>query len=467
VEGPAPPADTEAPHPFSLKGRPGAVTLEAEGLHHPGSSRRGRLVYTRYADLTHLACSQRALWLGTKRSVYPISRRSFTDENAPEHLVRALLARISALPGGAAQLARMAQIEETARLPGEARATRVLLAVCVVAYALQIFVGESVHAVGHFRPVLFADGDWWRVVTGNVLHAFLLHLILNLLAVLALGTLVERALGTARTGLVMVVSGLAAMLASAAATDVAVVGVSGVAAGLFGALVWLEMRFSTVLPAWWRVPRRSLFWVFAASALLSLLPFVAGAAHGGGFLAGAALAAGLSWSELRSRPSPGALRAAAATGAAFCSLAGAVAVWEVWRSDDYLARYAVRMTGFEEVSAEELNNLAWVIAVDDRSSREMLETARGLAERAVDESEGRAPEFLDTLAELHFRLGDTEAALSLIDEAIRQAPERDYYREQRKRFTGEREGGPPTEFLPDLLPDWGDEEVEEEQGIRV
>ena len=432
---------------FSLKGRPGAITLEDEGLHHPASSRWGWPRYTPYAEITHLAASPRSLWLGTQRSVFVIPRRSFVEAEGPEHLVRALLERISQRPGGQAQLARMAQVEETARLPGEPRATRILVAVCALVYALQIFGGDAVWAVGHFRPGLFADGDWWRVITANLLHAFSLHLILNLLALWAVGSLVERVLGTARTVGVMVASGLASMLGSGLVTPVPVVGVSGVVSGLMGALVWLELRFPGELPAWWRVPRRAIYWVLGLSVALSLLPFVAGAAHGFGFGMGVVLAAGHSWGALRSRPSPWAVRTAAAAGAALCVLAGLAAAWEVRRDGHYVGRYALRIAPLDQIDPEELNNLAWMIAIDDRSSEPLLETALDLAERAVDETERRAPHMLDTLAEVHFRLGDADEALRVIDEAIRQDPDREYYREQRKRYTGEREGGPPQRRL--------------------
>ena len=466
---------------FSLKGRPGVIALEARGFHHPGSGRRGRLVYTPYAELTHLASLAGALWLGTRRTVYVISRSSFVDERDPENLVRALLQRIAEAPGGTAQLARMTQVEETSRLPGEALATRVLMVLCAAVYALKLLGGEAVLAVGQFHPALFAAGEWWRAITANLLHGFALHMILNAVAVLALGSLVERALGSARTLVVMCVSGLASMLASGALSQVPVVGVSGVASGLFGALIWLEFRFAAALPAWWRVPRRSLIWVFVLMALISLLPFVAGAAHLGGFLAGGGAAALLSGrTRLRSRPSPLPVRVLATGGVGLCAAALLTAGLELARHDDYLAHHWRRLSELPDLAPEELNQLAWQIATAEQMPRDLLERARDLAERAVAETDGEVPEILDTLAEVHFRLGDAEQALYWIDLAIRQDPGRSYYHRQRQRFAGEREGGPRDPFWPDflleLVPDRsrdeegrGDpgREPELEEGIRV
>jgi hypothetical protein len=67
-----------------------------------------------------------------------------------------------------------------------------------------------------------------------------------------------------------------------------------------------------------------------------------------------------------------------------------------------------------------------------------MAAALELARRAVAETDRSEPEILDTLAELHFLLGDRDRALATIDEAIGRRPEDPYYREQRRRFNGER-----------------------------
>jgi hypothetical protein len=94
-----------------------------------------------------------------------------------------------------------------------------------------------------------------------------------------------------------------------------------------------------------------------------------------------------------------------------------------------------------------------------------------LAERAVEQTGRGDPNILDTLAEAYFVAGHRESAIATIDEAIFLAPGIEYFREQRRRFTGERESEdrpePPGEFwqpgpepLPPLPP-------QEEPGIRV
>ena len=103
------------------------------------------------------------------------------------------------------------------------------------------------------------------------------------------------------------------------------------------------------------------------------------------------------------------------------------------------ARHAARLAHLPGISVLELNDTAWLIAISSDPSRELMEAALLLAEQAVDESERQDPNILDTLAEVQFMLGWPERAVETIDEAIAQAPDVDYFREQRRRFTGERD----------------------------
>jgi hypothetical protein len=61
-----------------------------------------------------------------------------------------------------------------------------------------------------------------------------------------------------------------------------------------------------------------------------------------------------------------------------------------------------------------------------------------LAQRAVEATQRRDATILDTLAEVQFQLGHPESAIEIIDEAIAREPDEVYYREQRRRFLGER-----------------------------
>jgi hypothetical protein len=292
-----------------------------------------------------------------------------------------------------------------------------------------------------------------------------------MLGLFVLGNLAERSLGSARIAWVMGASGIAAMVASGLAGYPRVLGVSGVVAGLFGAVVWLELRRADRLPAWWRIPRRLLALVFLLSTLFDVLvPITAGAAHLGGFAAGVlATAVVAGGPTASSRPSPSWVRAGSTVVVLVTALASGQAAYELLRPGDYSARLTARLAGLPGISPEELNNIAWFIAIDPESNQEHLEAALLLAERAASETDRSLATVLDTLAELQFQLGQPEQALATIDEAIARDPASEYYREQRRRFLGERDPDDrPDSPLPwPLRPDGESPEAPKEDGIRV
>ena len=429
---------------FGLRGFPRAFELDEEGLHHPRSARSRRRTFTAYGDLTHLARSSRTVWLGATRSTYVFPRRAFADPNAPENLVRALLSRIARSPGGDGQLARMAEVEEISREVQPIRAVWGLVILCVVAFGAQLVPELPVYLVGYFSTTLVLHGDLWRLVTANLLHASLLHLLLNLMAIVVFGFFVGRPLGSARTLVVLGASAFGAMGASGLLDGEGVIGASGVALGLVGSALWLELFRPRQLPAWWRIPRRFFLALLGVDAALTVVfgvfvPVIAWGAHLGGFAAGFGATALVDGGRrVRGTPAPLWLRGAAAAVVAVTGLALAAAARDL-AEPEFMARYATRVADLPGISAGELNNLAWTIAIAPEHSQAEIEVALRLAERAVAETGREDPDILDTLAEVQFQLGRDAEAVATIEEAIAAAPDEPYYREQRRRFLGERE----------------------------
>ena len=65
------------PERFALRSPPDEIVLESQGFRHPLSKpSRGR-VFTPYDEITHLAPSRRALWVGSRQSVYLLPRNAF------------------------------------------------------------------------------------------------------------------------------------------------------------------------------------------------------------------------------------------------------------------------------------------------------------------------------------------------------------------------------------------------------
>jgi len=431
--------------------------LDDDGIWHPRSARRGASILTRYRDITHIAVSAQALWLGAKKSVYLLPRGNFENYDAPERLADALRARIRGLPDGELRLAKMDRIDQVVEDAPSPRATQTLIALCILVYLVQLAFGFRVTLAGHYSPALVADGDAWRILTANLLHAQggfagIAHITLNLLALVALGFLVERPLGSARTACVMGFSAVGAMVTGGMFGNSMIVGASGIVFGLAGSVLWLDYRHAEDLPAWWRFPRRSLWIILAANIVIgAFVPFIALAAHIGGLISGAVATA---WVGRRISTRPALwIRAMCGVLVIATVLSVATAGMDLLADGNAAARYAARKSRLPGISAVELNDHAWMIATAPDVTQDELEAALLLAERAVTETARSEATILDTLAEVQFGLGRTADAINTIDEAIALEPDDEYYREQRRRFTGERAPDDRPEYIPPMFRD--------------
>jgi membrane associated rhomboid family serine protease len=135
-------------------------------------------------------------------------------------------------------------------------------------------------------PFLVDAGQWWRLFTAAFLHIGLVHLVLNMLALLVFGSELERQLGRRRFLALYLLSALggAAAIQVLGAPGGAVAGASTAIYGLMGGLgVLLLSRRQDV---------RGLVTLLAINVFISFLPGVSLLGHLGGLVAGA-LAAGI------------------------------------------------------------------------------------------------------------------------------------------------------------------------------
>jgi len=89
-------------------------------------------------------------------------------------------------------------------------------------------------------------------------------------------------------------------------------------------------------------------------------------------------------------------------------------------------------------SAVHRNGAAWLAARCRRRLADALDHARRAVELTPDK-----PACIDTMAEVHFQLGDRPKAVELMNTCIRLDPDNPYFRRQRKRFqTGDRATDP-------------------------
>ncbi len=91
--------------------------------------------------------------------------------------------------------------------------------------------------------VAIADGEWWRFLSSMFLHANLMHITFNMLALNALGRDVEVFFGKRKFLLIYFTAGLFGSVGSFLMNDAVAVGASGAIFGLLGAnlyLLWLN-----------------------------------------------------------------------------------------------------------------------------------------------------------------------------------------------------------------------------------
>ena len=128
--------------------------------------------------------------------------------------------------------------------------TKALIAINVLVYLIGVAQGAGINSPGGrlFAKAWLdgpdvAAGGWWRLITAAFLHASLLHIAFNMLALWWFGGAVETFLGRGRFLLLYLVSGLAG---SAGALidrpDAPTLGASGAIFGILGAMLIIEWQ---------------------------------------------------------------------------------------------------------------------------------------------------------------------------------------------------------------------------------
>ncbi len=133
-------------------------------------------------------------------------------------------------------------------------------------------------------------GEWWRLLTGGLMHGHLLHLFFNVSAFYMLGRMVSAFMTAPLLGLIFLLSITGGAIASLFLTGgLAAVGSSGGVMGLLGFLTVMAVVRKVGLPASYR----SLFLQFTLIMIIFGAlgaAFIDNAGHAGGFLIGGLLA---------------------------------------------------------------------------------------------------------------------------------------------------------------------------------
>jgi rhomboid protease GluP len=171
--------------------------------------------------------------------------------------------------------------------------TILLLAAIAAAFGLEMMRGatddaRALVALGaNYPPAVLQQGQWWRLVTSMFLHGGFLHLFFNGWALVQLGGLFERWIGSGRLVFTYFATGICGSLASVLFTNNVSVGASGAIFGLLGALIAFLLRRRNRLAAGGKsILSQLVFWAGLNLILGASMPMIDNFAHIGGLVAG-------------------------------------------------------------------------------------------------------------------------------------------------------------------------------------
>lgn len=170
----------------------------------------------------------------------------------------------------------------------------------------ELFMTEITFDGKEFRPnrglVEIGQGEFWRLFTPVMVHGNWLHLLMNMLWLLDLGSQIESRQGTGRLGLLVVVTAVLSNIGQYTLYSSNFCGMSGVIYGLL-AYAWVKGRLDPAsgLHVQKNTAIMMLVWFFVC--LVELIPNVANGSHAVGLLTGAAMGVLLSLRVLRRRTS--------------------------------------------------------------------------------------------------------------------------------------------------------------------
>jgi rhomboid protease GluP len=168
--------------------------------------------------------------------------------------------------------------------------TNILLFVIMVATGVDVMAPDHQSLLqwgANFRPMTL-DGEWWRLLTACFLHIGILHLLMNMYALLYIGLLLEPILGSRRFLAAYLLSGVAASLTSLWWHDLTIsAGASGAVFGMYGVFISL-LSVNLVDQAFKKSLLPSVGFFVIYNILYGLRPGsgIDNAAHIGGLLSG-------------------------------------------------------------------------------------------------------------------------------------------------------------------------------------
>ncbi len=142
---------------------------------------------------------------------------------------------------------------------------------------------ETLFRFGAKYAPAIVQGQWWRLITAGFLHGGILHILMNMWVLFDLGAQVEEICGTSRFLTIYLISNITGFYASYMFSPALSIGASAAIFGLIGGMIGVGVRDRTSFGA----AIRRFFTRWAIYGLvLSLIPGIDIAAHGGGLAGG-------------------------------------------------------------------------------------------------------------------------------------------------------------------------------------
>ncbi|GAU79757.1 rhomboid family intramembrane serine protease [Fusibacter sp. 3D3] len=121
--------------------------------------------------------------------------------------------------------------------------TEILIGINIIMFLLTTLIdftgGNAFLILGAKMNILIAMGQFWRLLTATFLHAGIMHLVFNMMALYILGRDIERFYGPKKYLFIYFISGLVGSAFSFLLVPNTSVGASGAIFGLFGANLYL------------------------------------------------------------------------------------------------------------------------------------------------------------------------------------------------------------------------------------
>jgi rhomboid protease GluP len=145
------------------------------------------------------------------------------------------------------------RIYEATFKPKKIIITYIIMAICIILFVLMYILGNgsmdtyTLYSFGAVYKKAILNGQIYRLLTGTLLHAGLIHLLCNMYSLYIIGSQLENFVGKAKFLVIYLVSAISGSLLSCIFSSSISVGASGAIFGLLGSLLYFGYHYRLYL----------------------------------------------------------------------------------------------------------------------------------------------------------------------------------------------------------------------------